>query len=396
MLPEGTVAVDHVWKRFRSDRRRALLREEMERVWGRLRRKEHGWRWALRDVSFNLQPGDAVGVVGVNGSGKTTLLKLLAGVMYPHSGRVEVEGKIGALIDLRAGLHPDLTGAENVYITGALLGLGRKEVARRFDEIVAFAEVEDAIRRQVKFYSSGMQLRLGFAIAALMEPDVLLVDEVLGVGDADFQQKCLNRTRDMIAAGATLIFVSHDLASIEGVCRKGLWLRDGTVEAEGPVRDAVGAYRRWIEELAERTLARTRRDGTARLVQAEVIGPEGDGCRTEEPFQFRTVVESPDVRSGRMYLGISEGTPTPIFVIRGDLSLARGETEARCSISHLPLPRGRFYAWVAILDESGQELLRWQPAARFDVEGPDLEPAPQGIVRLAPVQVDATWDAGPR
>jgi len=396
MSRSGTIVVDRLWKRFRADRRRALLREEIERVWGRLRGGDLGWRWALRDISFRLEPAESVGIVGVNGSGKTTLLKILAGVMYPHSGTVSVSGKVGALIDLRAGLHPDLTGAENVYITGALLGMRRKEVARRFDEIVAFAELEDAIRRQVKFYSSGMQLRLGFAIASFMEPDVLLVDEVLGVGDASFQQKCLNRTRDMIAAGATLVFVSHDLASIEGVCRRGIWLRDGTVDAEGPVREAVGAYRRWIEEEQERALALTRTQGAARLVKAEIVGPEGNGCRTEEPFEFRGVVESPQRRTGRMYLGITEGTPTPIFVVRSDLSLGPGETEARCWIPHLPLPRGRFYAWVAIHDDDGGELLRWQPAARFDVEGTELEPAPQGIVRLSPVQVDARWEVSPR
>jgi ABC-type polysaccharide/polyol phosphate transport system ATPase subunit len=388
--------VDRVWKRFRSDRRRALLREELERVWSRMRGHERGWQWALRDITFSLEPGDSIGVVGVNGSGKTTLLKLLAGVMHPYAGSVGVSGKIGALIDLRAGLHPDLTGAENVYITGALLGIGRKDVARRFDEIVSFAEVEDAIRRQVKFYSSGMQLRLGFAIAALMEPDVLLVDEVLGVGDAAFQQKCLNRTRDMIAGGATLVFVSHDLASIEGLCRRGVWLRDGVVQADGPVRDAVGAYRRWVEEQAEQELNQVRQSGTARLVKAEVSGPEGNGCRTDEVLHFNAIVESPEGHVGRMYFGISEGTPAPIFVVRRELSLVPGEIEARCSISHLPLPRGRFYAWVAILDERGKELLRWQPAARFDVQGPDLEPAPQGIVRLSPVQVEASWEVAPR
>jgi ABC-2 type transport system ATP-binding protein len=396
MLPKGTVDVDQVWKRFRSDRRRTLLREEVERAWGHLRGHQHGWRWALRDISFGLQPGDSVGVVGVNGSGKTTLLRLLAGVMYPFAGRVEVSGKIGALINLSAGLHPDLTGAENVYITGALYGMGRKEVARRFDEIVAFAELEDAIRRQVKFYSSGMQLRLGFAIAALMEPDILLVDEVLGVGDAAFRQKCLNRTRDVIATGTTLVFVSHDLASIEGMCRRALWLKDGVVEADGPVRDAVGAYRRSVEEGAEQALLQTQRAGVARLAKAEVTGPEGNGCRTEEALEFRAIVESPEGRPARMFLGVSEGTHTPIFVLREDLSLSAGETEARCWIAHLPLPRGRFFAWIAILDDDGGELLRWQPAVQFDVEGPDLDPAPQGIVRLAPIQIEATWEVAPR
>jgi ABC-type polysaccharide/polyol phosphate transport system ATPase subunit len=396
MSPRGTVALDHVWKRFRADRRRALLREELERAWGHVRGHQHGWRWALKDISFSLTPGDSVGVVGVNGSGKTTLLRLLAGVMFPYAGRVEVSGKIGALINLSAGLHPDLTGAENVFITGALYGMGRKEVARRFDEIVSFAELEDAITRQVKYYSSGMQLRLGFAIAALMEPDVLLVDEVLGVGDAAFRQKCLNRTREVIAKGTTLVFVSHDLASIEGMCRRGVWLRDGIVQADGSVRDSVGAYRRSVEERAEQALLDTRRVGAARLAKAVVSGPDGNGCRTEEPLEFCAIVESPVARQARIYLGVSEGTHTPIFVLQQELSLSAGETEARCWISRLPLPRGRFFAWVAILDDRGEELLRWQPAADFDVQGPDLDPAPQGIVRLAPVQVQATWDVAPR
>jgi ABC-type polysaccharide/polyol phosphate transport system ATPase subunit len=396
MLPSGTIEVDRVWKRFRSDRRRTLLREELERAWGRLHGHQHGWRWALRDITFSLEPGESVGVVGVNGSGKTTLLRLLAEVMYPYAGRVEVSGKIGALINLTAGLHPDLTGAENVYITGALHGMRRREVARRFDEIVAFAELEDAIGRQVKFYSSGMQLRLGFAIAALMEPDVLLVDEVLGVGDDAFRQKCLTRTRDVIAAGATLVYVSHDLASIEGMCRRGIWLRDGTIHADGLVREAVGAYRRSVEEQEEHAAGQGLRFGAARLAKAEVSGPEGDGCRTDEALEVRVIVESSERRAGTMYIGVSEGTHTPIFVLRQELSLSAGETEARCWISHLPLPRGRFFAWVAILDEDGRELLHWQPATEFDVKGPDLDPAPQGIVRLAPVQVEATWQVAPR
>jgi ABC-type polysaccharide/polyol phosphate transport system ATPase subunit len=396
MLPEGTVAVDQVWKRFRADRRRALLREELERVWGHIKGSGDGWRWALRDVTFNLAPGDSVGVVGTNGSGKTTLLKLLAGVMYPHAGSVQIAGKIGALIELTAGLHPDLTGAENVSITGALLGLSRKQVARRFDEIVAFAELEDAIRRQVKYYSSGMRLRLGFAIAALLEPDVLLVDEVLGVGDASFQQKCLTRTREMIRDGATLLFVSHDLASIEAMCRKGIWLRDGVVETQGSVRDSVGAYRRWIEEFEEQAFARARVDGETRLVKADMSGPDGNGCRTQEEAEFRTIIESASPRTGTMYLGVSEGPATSIFVLRRTFSMVSGETEASCSIPHLPLPRGRFYVWVAIFDANGRELMRWQPAAHFDVAGPDLEPAPQGIVRLAPVQVEASWEVAPR
>jgi ABC-type polysaccharide/polyol phosphate transport system ATPase subunit len=392
MLPEGTIVVDHVWKRFRADRRRKLLREEFDRVVNRIRGNDRGYRWALRDISFRLEPGNSLGLFGLNGSGKTTLLRMMASVMYPYAGRLELSGKIGALIDLKAGLHPDLTGQENVYIAGALLGFRRKEISRRFDEIVAFAELEDAIMRQVKYFSSGMQLRLGFAIAAFMDPEILLVDEVLGVGDAAFQQKCLDRTRDMINSGATLVFVSHHLESIEGLCRTGAWLDDGVVQSIGPIRDVLGSYRRWIEEIEAKAGVEARTSGPARLVKTEIIGPQGNGCRTGEPLEIRAIIETTESQKGAMYIGISEGPGTPIFVLSQDLSLSPGETEARCSIDHVPLPRGRFYAWMGIVDGAGQEILRWQPAAPFDVTGPDLVPTPQGIVRVAPVQVKAEWE----
>jgi ABC-type polysaccharide/polyol phosphate transport system ATPase subunit len=392
MLPEGTIVVDRVWKRFRADRRRRQLREELERVINRFRGNDRGWRWALRDISLELEPGASLGLFGINGSGKTTILRMMAGVMYPYAGRVELSGKIGALIDLKAGLHPDLSGKENVYITGALLGFRRKEIARRFDEIVAFAELEDAITRQVKFFSSGMQLRLGFAIAAFMDPDILLVDEVLGVGDAAFQQKCLDRTRDMIASGATLVFVSHHLESIEGLCRQGAWLDGGVIQSIGPIREVLGSYRRSIEENEAKAGAQARNSGPARLVKTEIVGPQGNGCRTGEPLEIRTIIETDEVRKGDMYIGISEGPGTPIFVLTQNVSLSPGETETRCRISEVPLPRGRFYAWMGIVDGSGQEILRWQPAAPFDVAGPDLSPTPQGIVRVAPVMVKAAWE----
>jgi ABC-type polysaccharide/polyol phosphate transport system ATPase subunit len=389
---KGTIVVDRVWKRFREDRRRRLLRDELERLVAQLRGHHRGWRWALRDVSIDIHPGDSVGVMGVNGSGKTTLLRLVAGVMYPYAGRVEVTGKVGALISLTAGLHPDLTGRENIAIGGALLGLSRKEVKRRFDEIVDFAELHDAIGRQVKFYSSGMTLRLGFAIAACMEPDILLVDEVLAVGDLPFQKKCLERTRDMIASGATLMFVSHQLESIQSLCKTAVWFEKGVVQAQGPIRQVLGTYRQWVEQIEATTLAKLQKSYPVRLLDTQIIGPEGNGCRTGEPFEVRALLESSESRKGTMYLGITEGGATPIFLLRQDLSLTPGEMEARCSISYLPLPRGRFYAWLAVMDGEGRDLLRWQSATPFDVTGPDLIPNPQGVMRVAPVHVTADWE----
>src|SRR5688500_10689509 len=187
MSPEGTLVADRVWKRFHADRRYSQLRTEIQRLRERGRRRRDDYRWALRDVDFRVAPGDSIALVGINGSGKSTLLKILTRVMYPYAGSLDVVGRVGALIEVRAGIHPELTGRENIHLYGTLLGLSRKEVASRFDEIVDFAQLEDAIDRQVKFYSSGMQMRLGFGVAAFLEPDVLLVDEVLAVGDSTFQ-----------------------------------------------------------------------------------------------------------------------------------------------------------------------------------------------------------------
>ena len=390
MLPSGSISATHVWKRFHADRRRKLLRDQVHHLSARLLGGGgRGWRWALRDVELVAAPGESVGLIGSNGSGKSTLLKILTRVMYPHTGSIQVVGRVGALIEVRAGIHPDLTGRENIQLYGTLLGLGRRRIRERFDEIVAFAELDDAIYRQLKFYSSGMQMRLGFAVAAFLEPDILLVDEVLAVGDASFQQRCLERMRAVLNQGTTLVFVSHDLAAVEATCSRGVWLHQGVLQSEGPVRDVVNAYRQSIEAAAEST---TEVTGELRLIKTEVSGPGGSTPRTQEVLNVQLVVESPGVRSGRLYIGVSEGPATPIFVLRRDIQLAVGETKARCAIRSLPLPRGRFYLWVGIFEGGKRDPLPWHPASRFEVAGPNLDAAPRGIVRLAPVHVDAAWE----
>jgi ABC-type polysaccharide/polyol phosphate transport system ATPase subunit len=392
-MRKGEISATQVWKRFRADRHRLLLRDQLERMQRRVtgRSDTKDWRWALQDVNLTAAPGESVGLIGSNGSGKTTMLRLLAKVMYPYAGSVKVAGRVGALIEVRAGIHPDLTGGENVYLYGSLLGLRRREVAARFDDIVSFAELENAINRQVKFYSSGMQMRLGFAIAAFMEPDVLLVDEVLAVGDAKFQQKCLDRMRWVLAQGTTVVFVSHDLQAVESICERAVWLRDGLVEADGPVREVLGGYRRTVEEAAELSAPTF---SFTRVVKSEVRGPDGGAPRTQEPLDIRVVVESPEQRLAHVHIGVSEGPATPIFVMQHETLLPAGEVELRCSIPHLPLPRGRFYLWMVIFEHSG-DLLPWHPVSQFSVLGPDLAPTARGIVRLAPIELAPTWEVEP-
>jgi ABC-type polysaccharide/polyol phosphate transport system ATPase subunit len=389
MLPDGGIRADRIWKRFREDRRRSAWTDELSRTVDRLKGRpaRPRWRWALRDIDFTAEPGDSIGLVGANGSGKSTLLKILTRVMYPYAGRLDVAGRVGALIEVSAGIHPQLTGRENTYLYGSLLGLKRKEVVDRFDEIVAFAEIDSAIDRQVKYYSSGMRMRLGFAVAAFLDPHILLVDEVLAVGDASFQQKCLDRMRDVMSQGTTLVLVSHDLAAVEATCTRGIWLHNGTVQMSGTASEALGAYRSAIEEAAE---ALPLRSGPITMQKVEVTGAGGGTPATQEPLEVTMVLQADQERGANVFLGVSEGPATPIFSLRKDLHLLAGETTVRCDIERLPLPRGRYYLWVAVV-RSG-DLIVWHPAARFDVSGATLDSAPRGVVRLAPVHVDARWE----
>jgi lipopolysaccharide transport system ATP-binding protein len=198
--------------------------------------------WALKDVSFEVQQGEAVGIIGPNGSGKSTLLKVLSQITEPTSGRVELRGRVGSLLEVGTGFHPELTGRENIYLNGAILGMGRTEIARKFDEIIAFSEVEKFVDTPVKYYSSGMYVRLAFSVAAHLEPEILMVDEVLAVGDAHFKKKCLNKIQDVGQQGRTVLFVSHDMSAITRLCSRAILLNSGKVLQDGLSDQVVGAY----------------------------------------------------------------------------------------------------------------------------------------------------------
>ena len=313
-------------------------------------------------------------------------------VMYPYAGRVDVSGRVGALIEIKAGIHPDLTGRENIFLYGSLLGLARQDVARRFDEIVDFAELHDAVDRQVKFYSSGMEMRLGFGVAAFLEPDVLLVDEVMAVGDASFQQKCLSRMREVLAAGTTLFFVSHDLATIEAVCDRGIWLHEGEIAADGPLAESLGAYRGAIEQDAEQHV------GDAGSLGFEVVAAERPGgppamAVTGEPLLLRLAFNARRALSLRVDIGVTQGPAAPIFTVSETMEIPTGPVVVEVLLASLPLPSGRYYVWGAAtpIDLDGENDTGWHPMSRFDVDGPPPAPAVRGVTRLAPVYVDAQW-----
>jgi len=247
----NAINVENVSKRYRIGQvSYHTLREDIYNITGRLahfrrdrgKAEAPGHIWALRDVSFRVEAGEKLGIIGRNGSGKTTILRLLAGITRPTQGKISVRGRMGVLIELMAGFHGELTGRQNVYLNGTIIGMSREEIRRKFDEIVAFAGLEEFIDTPIKRYSSGMQVRLGFAVAAHLEPEILLVDEVLAVGDAEFQKKCMGKMDDVAKVGRTVVFVSHNMAAVTRLCPRAILLDGGKLLQDGLAHQVVSTY----------------------------------------------------------------------------------------------------------------------------------------------------------
>jgi lipopolysaccharide transport system ATP-binding protein len=246
------VRLDHVWKRYRLGMRRRLSAKRrtlggefniaLERAGLRRKSQPQRYLWALADVSFEVRDGESLGIIGPNGSGKSTALKLVSRITLPWAGEVRSRGRVASLIEVRSGIHPELTGRENIFLYGSILGLSRRDIRARFDEIVEFAELGRFIDTPVKRYSSGMEVRLGFSVAIHLQPDVLLIDEVLAVGDESFQRRCLERMDRLIRSGQTLIFVSHVMKDVRRICDRVVYLDRAMVRADGPAGEVVDLY----------------------------------------------------------------------------------------------------------------------------------------------------------
>jgi ABC-type polysaccharide/polyol phosphate transport system ATPase subunit len=386
----GQIVVDQASRRFRVYPREARRLKDLVVARGRARGEDVV---ALRDVTFSVEPGSAVGLVGRNGSGKTTLLRLLSGIVKPSSGRVEVGGRVGSLLELGAGFHPDLTGRENVFLNGSIHGLKRAYVREQLDEIVAFAGLEEFIDLPVRTYSSGMYMRLGFAIAAHIDADVLLLDEVFAVGDEQFQRKCFGKIFEFKQRGGTIVFVSHDAAAVERLCDRAVLLRAGAVEFDGPTHDAIVRYRRLLADdldPAERGSGlKEWGTGEARIADVRLVGPGG-----EERNQFL----SGEPMTLRLELAAERPVPAPrlSYEIRDSsgLLLAGGAQSAsqlgwsdgttsfpvRFEIERLPFADGRFLVRLGLTDESGEHLYHWLDQAATFVVYPAGDVA--GAVRL--------------
>ncbi|HWQ23139.1 MAG TPA: ABC transporter ATP-binding protein [Gaiellaceae bacterium] len=390
-MQPGEVSVEGVSRRFRVHAREARTLKDLFVLRGRTEATDV---WALRDVSVSIAAGEAVGLIGRNGSGKTTLLRLVAGIIKPTAGRVRAEGRIGSLLELGAGFHPDFSGRENVFLNGALQGLRRAEIRRRFDEIVAFAELEHAIDRPVRTYSSGMAMRLGFAIAAFLDADILLLDEVFAVGDESFQRKCFGRIFRFKQEGGTIVFVSHDAAAVERLCERSVLLEGGRVGFDGPTREAVARYRRQLAgeiDPAERGAGlREWGSGEATIASAALVGEEGTErlqFLSGEPFALRVTVATADgVPPPRLQLELRDDAGTLVAGEAVDLRTlgwrpGNGERAVRFQLGSLPLAEGRFHLRLGLSDEQGERLYHWLDDALVFVVYPGGEE--RGVVRFA-------------
>lgn len=379
----SAISLRGVGKRYRLvDGEPVLLKQVAKALTGRRSTRE---LWALRDVDLEVAPGESIGVIGRNGSGKTTMLRLLAGVSAPTTGHLRVQGSVAPLIGVGVGFNPELTGRENVLTNGRILGLSRQQLERDFDEIVAFAELEDFVQTPVKYYSSGMFLRLAFAVAIQVRPEVLLVDEVLAVGDLAFQTKCLERMNQLRAAGTTIVVVTHNLGMLSRICDRAVVLSKGQKRFDGDVDEALGAYHAIMREeqaAREGPVSMLEQQGNEVLYQggadvsADVIGPTGEAINAVEagsPITLRVSarfdVECTDPLLGFAVAAGPYGNVYMAHTVPGDHHGTYGpgrplEAEIRL---RTPLLAGSYHATVQVTDKDGSVALGVSPPAPFYV-----------------------------
>jgi lipopolysaccharide transport system ATP-binding protein len=349
---------------FRVQTLRDRITEVMR---GGVRRIDPREFWALRDVSFDLAAGEVLGVIGRNGAGKSTLLKIVSEITEPTEGEAHLFGRVASLLEVGVGFHPELSGRENVFLNGAILGMSREEIRRKFDEIVAFAEVEQFIDTPVKRYSSGMYVRLAFAVAAHLEPDVLIVDEVLAVGDVAFQRKCLGKMENVASQNRAVLVVSHNMATIAQLCQRAIWLDRGRIVHSGPVREVVAAYLAQGAGGAD-TWSPPAREGAPLVLHAVTIAREGGGSGDiagDEGFDvvFDYSVVAP-LAPGRLAILISDTNGTAVFTSTSTDSLPAlrepwkpGHHRTRCSVPGNLLAPGNYLITVAEPLEDGGDII---------------------------------------
>jgi len=408
------VRFENVSKRYELGTGQTSIKRMIKKPIARLRGRRNGIPesqilWALKDVNFNIEPGSALGLVGPNGSGKTTSLKLLSKITFPTSGKVHINGRISALIELGAGFHPDLTGRENVYLNGAILGMKREEIDKRFDQIVDFSGIERFIDTPVKRYSSGMYVRLGFSVAAHVEPDVLLVDEVLAVGDAQFRQKCARRIEELQEIGTTIVFVAHNLYLVRSVCDKAVFLLKGQVQQQGDVDEVLNKYENWLIEQQimqggpPAAAMRGKNAGSSQDVAIQEIEMRNLSSGSNEDFNYNDPVEirvryktTKPISRPNLVVRVTRADGATAAMIRtADYGLQLDDLEGEGVISlkmdRLQLATGGYVLNVSLLGPIDGVALAWGNSRWIQVSGISLgheESSGMFVPNIASAQVE--------
>ncbi len=414
MPHDSVILVENVSKKYCKSLKRSMLYGISDITKNMLGLRTHSEKlrrdefWAVRDLTFEVKKGQSLGLIGANGSGKTTMLKMINGIFWPDQGRVEVRGRVGALIAVGAGFHPLLTGRENIFINGAILGMSKREMEKKFDEIIQFADLAEFIDVPVKHYSSGMFVRLGFSVAIHCEPDILLVDEVLAVGDIRFQAKCIRKLKEAQNRGTTIIFVSHNLNSVYLLCEKSVYISHGQMECFGDTREIINEYKKNVLK-ESKDLDRVRGDnlryGTEEIEIKKVQFLDGDGKEREVfkrgvPFQIRIQYEAKQ-RVENPEFAISIFTPDGTLVTKPTtrdhnviISSAEGAGEIVYRIASLPFNIGRYAVTVGSWDDTG--FVAYDTHERlyeFVVEDGNIG----GVIheRFGLVHIPAVWEVRP-
>jgi len=393
-MQNSTIEVSNVWKKFRRgelhDSLRDLIPGIAKRIVGRgLKRSELGDHefWALRDVSFELRRGEALGIIGPNGAGKSTLLKVLSRILRPNRGHYRVFGRVSSLIEVAAGFHQDLTGRENIYLNGTILGMRRREIDDKLEQIVEFSGIGEAVDTPVKRYSSGMLARLGFSVAAHMDPDVLLVDEVLSVGDAAFRAKCVRHMEQLIRSDVSVIFISHNLEQVRQLCTRCIVLDHGQAVFSGDVNRACDEYFACLNNEASEQDDTAGSDG--RLLDLACIDEHGKQtiyAKTHEALTIRVTYELP-IKMDRIALAIDFYTPDRTYVTvcstvfdNQGLPSNSGVHEVSLNIFDLPLAEGHYLINPRLLDAAGNRVLDSSDGRYpLEVEGPSVPKSTMSI-----------------
>ena len=348
-------------------------------AWIRQRQKERRWEtefWALRNVSLTIKRGEVVGIIGRNGAGKSTLLKLLSRITEPTEGRIRIDGRIASLLEVGTGFHQELTGRENIFLNGAILGMTRAEIVRKFDEIVAFSEVEEFLDTPVKRYSSGMYVRLAFAVAAHLEPEILIVDEVLAVGDSAFQKKCLGKMGSFAESGRTVLFVSHNLDAVRSLCQTGIWLKDGNIHMNGPAGEVIDSYLSSVSQ--EHSFSFENQDYGLTIEKIALKNDRGTECGVFSPGEdliveiFYTAhkrIEKPIIALG--VLGVNGACFTSNMLLDGHQpDYIEGTGQISCTFRSIPLLPQNYSIKMRIQSgESRENIVSYQDVAFFSVAG---------------------------